>query len=93
MTDSICHSPPPPGLPHPLPTHPQIRQLLFPDTVEGGARVFKVPNPDYERGIAEDWQPRPLRFLNMELHGIWGKGVPGALKVRGRGGGSSRVWR
>jgi len=50
--------------------------------VDGGLRVFKAENPDYERGIAEGWRPKPLRFIEMELHGVWGKGVRGALQVR-----------
>jgi hypothetical protein len=46
--------------------------------------VFKAENPDHERGIAEGWKPKPLRFVDMPLHGIWGQGVPGRLQVRGR---------
>lgn len=59
----------------------QIRQLLFPDAVEGGVRVFKALNPDYERLIADGAKPKPRRWLDFELHGLWGRAVPGRLQV------------
>jgi hypothetical protein len=77
---------------------PQIRQLLFPDATEGGVRAFKVDNPHYEEAVARGDRPKPSRFMDMRLHGVWGEGVPGQLQVRrgrragvgagGRGGGS-----
>ncbi|KAI8477360.1 MAG: hypothetical protein J3K34DRAFT_591 [Monoraphidium minutum] len=63
----------------------QIRQLLFPDAEAGGVRVFRADNPDYERGIAEGWKPKPTRYIDMRLHGVWGEGAPGRLQARTRG--------
>lgn len=71
------------------PRRRQIRQLLFPDAEAGGVRVFKADNPDYEAGIREGWKPKPTRFIDMELHGVWGRGVRGKLQV----GGGAAAWR
>ncbi|KXZ47740.1 hypothetical protein GPECTOR_33g622 [Gonium pectorale] len=66
---------PPPGVPAagaaaaPLPLPP-----LPPD---GGGKVLKVPNPHYEEELAAG--KKPARTLSIELHGIWGRGVPGRL--------------
>lgn len=48
--------------------------------------MFRAENPDYAAGIEAGVKPRPSRWLDMELHGVWGKGVPGALQVGGRRG-------
>ncbi|MEW5306424.1 MAG: hypothetical protein WDW36_008889 [Sanguina aurantia] len=54
------------------------------------SRVFKITNEDYEaqraaffnrpRDAAGTPNKRPVRQLDLELHGIWGKGVPGPLR-------------
>jgi hypothetical protein len=49
----------------------QIRQLLFPDAVEGGVRAFKAPNPHYEELMAQGVKPRPRKWTELELHGLW----------------------
>lgn len=68
----------------------QIRQLLFPDAVEGGVRAFKAPNPLYEELMAQGVKPRPRKWTELELHGLWvaaGR-LPGLLlallKLHGR---------
>jgi hypothetical protein len=55
----------------------QIRQLLFPDSCEGPTKMFKTLNPEYDPSI----KPRPRRFIDFELHGVWGKGEKGRLAV------------
>jgi hypothetical protein len=49
----------------------QIRQLLFPDASEGGVRCFRAPNPRYEEQVARGDKPRPRKYLELELHGMW----------------------
>lgn len=53
----------------------QIRQLLFPDLCAEPVKAFKAENPDYDPNA----RPRPRRWLDFELHGIWGMGQPGRL--------------
>jgi DNA polymerase I-like protein with 3'-5' exonuclease and polymerase domains len=98
----------------------QVRQLLFPDAVDGGVRSFRAPNPEYDAwkeekdrekaaggagggaagrrktaklaadgGAADSPSPdlvdgkpaRPKRWLDFDLHGVWGRGEPGRLAV------------
>ncbi|GIM08897.1 hypothetical protein Vretimale_12841 [Volvox reticuliferus] len=48
------------------------------DMLPSGCRVIKVPNPQYEEQLAQG--KRVSRYTNLELHGIWGRGVPGRLQ-------------
>jgi hypothetical protein len=53
----------------------QIRQLLFPTYCEKPVKSFKAANPDY------DARPRKPRWIDFEIHGLWGNGQPGRLAV------------
>jgi hypothetical protein len=55
----------------------QIRQLLFPTYCEKPAKSFKASNPDYD----PDARPRKPRWIDFEIHGLWGNGQPGRLAV------------
>jgi hypothetical protein len=55
----------------------QIRQLLFPTYCEKPAKSFKASNPDYDPNA----QPRKPRWIDFEIHGLWGNGQPGRLAV------------
>jgi hypothetical protein len=122
----------------------QVRQLLFPDAVDGGVRAFRAPNPEYDAWKEEkerekaggggggggsgggsgpacrktaksaaaaassssssppdggavdalhpsppspgdegdgDKPARPKRWIDFDLHGVWGRGRPGRLAV------------
>jgi hypothetical protein len=55
----------------------QIRQLLFPDACAEPVKKFKAENPDYDpmqRRAARRW-------IDLELHGIWGRNQPGRLEA------------
>jgi hypothetical protein len=55
----------------------QIRQLLFPDACAEPVKKFKAENPDYDPA-----QKRAARrWIDLELHGIWGRNQPGRLQV------------
>lgn len=61
---------------------PQVRQLLFPDFVEGGVKMFKARNPEEWAELERQaGKKRPRLWTEIELHGVWGKGVPGKLQV------------
>jgi len=53
----------------------QIRQLLFPGECAEPVKTFKAANPEYDPNA----RPRMKRWIDFELHGIWGKGEPGRL--------------
>lgn len=53
----------------------QIRQLLFPGECAEPVKTFKASNPEYDPNA----RPRMRRWIDFELHGIWGKGEPGRL--------------
>lgn len=55
----------------------QIRQMLFPDSCETPSKAFKASNPDYDPNA----RPRQRRWIDFELHGLWGEGQPGRLAV------------
>jgi hypothetical protein len=54
----------------------QIRQLLFPDQCAEPVKAFKAENPEYD----PDVRPRPRRWIDYEIHGLWGAGKPGRLQ-------------
>jgi hypothetical protein len=54
----------------------QIRQLLFPGQCAEPVKAFKAENPEYD----PDLRPRPRRWIDYEIHGIWGAGQPGRLQ-------------
>lgn len=54
----------------------QIRQLLFPDQCAEPVKAFKAENPQYD----PDVRPRFRRWIDYEIHGIWGAGQPGRLQ-------------
>lgn len=58
----------------------QIRQLLFPDSCPTPTKKFKADNPAYNAAA----KPRPPRWLDFELHGLWGPGQPGRLAAGAR---------
>jgi hypothetical protein len=55
----------------------QIRQLLFPGECSEPVKSFKTENPDYDPNA----RPRIRRWIDYELHGIWGKEQPGRLQA------------
>jgi hypothetical protein len=55
----------------------QIRQLLFPTYCEAPSKTFKASNHDYD----PDARPRKPRWIDFEIHGLWGLGQPGRLAV------------
>jgi len=63
----------------------QLRQLLYAgaenektmEKVEM-VRIFKVPN---ETGFIEEGKKKPLKNINIELHGLWGRDTPSPLPV------------
>ncbi|WIA09343.1 hypothetical protein OEZ85_008750 [Tetradesmus obliquus] len=55
----------------------QIRQLLFPTYCETPSKKFKAANPNYN----PEARPRTPRWLDFEIHGLWGLGQPGRLAV------------
>lgn len=55
----------------------QIRQLLFPTYCETPSKKFKAANPNYNPEV----RPRTPRWLDFEIHGLWGLGQPGRLAV------------
>lgn len=57
----------------------QIRQLLFPSSCATPSKAFKAPNPNFDPSVRG--KDRPRRWLDFELHGIWGLGAPGRLAV------------
>jgi hypothetical protein len=56
----------------------QIRQLLFPDQCPEPTKKFKAENPEYDPD--SNARPKPRRWVDFELHGIWGAGQPGRLQ-------------
>lgn len=55
----------------------QIRQMLFPGECSEPVKSFKTENPQYDPNA----RPRPRRWIDYELHGIWGKEQPGRLQA------------
>jgi hypothetical protein len=55
----------------------QIRQLLFPTYCENPSKTFKALNPEYDPSA----RPRKPRWIDFEIHGLWGNGQPGRLAV------------
>ncbi|GFR52186.1 hypothetical protein Agub_g14723 [Astrephomene gubernaculifera] len=46
----------------------------------GGSRVIRVENPKYKEMLERGEKPSCGKYMDVELHGIWGRGVPGRLQ-------------
>lgn len=56
----------------------QIRQLLFPGQCPEPTKTFRAANPAYDPALGRTGGQR--RWVDFELHGLWGQGQPGRLQ-------------